>query len=109
MIGICAKAPHWLPKIQAAAQSPGPFGKGTKVSVTRGPMTTTFTVEESEAPQRVRMGTVQGKVTGTTTFVLKPQGEGTLVDHTLDLNFKGPMKLLSPLMARGLRKDLAAL
>ncbi len=109
VIGDYPKTPEWLPKIKAATQTPGPFGQGTKVSVTRGPMTIHFTVEESEAPRRVTMSIVQGKVTGTTTFVLKAQGEGTLVEHSLDLNFKGLMKVFSPFMARGLRKDLVAL
>lgn len=109
VIGDYAKTPEWLPKVKAATQSPGPFGKGTKVSVTRGPMTINFTVEESEAPKRVAMSIVQGKVTGATTFSLSPQGDGTLADHTLELNFKGLMKLFSPFMGRGLRKDLAAL
>jgi carbon monoxide dehydrogenase subunit G len=59
--------------------------------------------------ERVKMSIVQGKITGTTEFVLKPDGDGTQVDHTLDLNFKGLMKLFSPFMTRGIRKDLAAL
>lgn len=109
VIGDYPKTPEWLPKIKAATQSPGTFGKGTKVSVTRGPMTINFTVEESDPPNRVKMSIVQGKVTGTTEFVLKPDGDGTAVDHTLDLNFKGLMKLFSPFMTRGIRKDLAAL
>lgn len=109
VIGDYTKTPEWLPKIKSATQSPGPFGKGTKVSVTRGPMTINFTVEESDPPNRVKMSIVQGKVTGTTEFMLKQDGDGTLVDHTLDLNFKGLMKLFSPFMTRGIKKDLAAL
>lgn len=109
VIGDYTKTPEWLPKIKAATQSPGEFGPGTKVSVTRGPMTINFTVEESDAPNRVKMSIVQGKVTGSTVFVLKPEGGGTLVEHSLDLNFKGFMKLFSPFMKGGLRKDLAAL
>jgi uncharacterized protein YndB with AHSA1/START domain len=109
VIGDYAKTPEWLPKVKAATQSPGPFGTGTKVSVTRGPMTINFTVEESSPPNKVVMSIVQGKVTGNTTFVLKPEAGGTLVDHTLDLNFKGLMKLFSPFMKGGIRKDLAAL
>ena len=109
VIGDYAKTPEWLPKVKAATQSQGPFGMGTKVAVTRGPMTINFTVEESSPPNKVVMGIVQGKVTGKTTFVLRPEAGGTLVDHTLDLNFKGLMKLFSPFMKGGIRKDLAAL
>jgi carbon monoxide dehydrogenase subunit G len=109
VIGDYSKTPEWLPKVKAATQSPGPFGPGTKVSVTRGPMTINFTVEEAAPPSQVKMSIVQGKVTGTTVFVLKPEGPGTLVEHSLDLHFKGLMRLFSPFMKGGIRKDLAAL
>jgi uncharacterized protein YndB with AHSA1/START domain len=109
VIGDYGKTPEWLPKIKAATQSPGPFGPGTKVSVTRGPMTINFTVEEASPPNQVKMSIVQGKVTGTTTFVLKPEAGGTLVEHTLDLQLKGFMKIVAPFMKGGIRKDLAAL
>ena len=109
VIGDYTKTPQWLPKIKEATQSPGTFGRGTKVKVVRGKMTINFTVEESTPPERVVMSIVQGKVTGTTSFILKPDGDGTLVDHTLQLNLKGLMKIFAPFIGGGIKKDLAAL
>lgn len=109
VIGDYTNTPQWLPKIREATQSPGTFGPGTKAKVVRGKMTINFTVEESHAPERVVMSIVQGKVTGTTSFTLKPEGEGTFVDHTLKLDLKGLMKIFTPFIGMGIKKDLAAL
>jgi carbon monoxide dehydrogenase subunit G len=103
-------APQWLPKVKSAVMTPeGPLGVGTKVALKRGSITINFTAEEVRPPQFLRSSIVQGKVTGDTTFTLTPDGNGTRVDHTLNLNLKGFIKIFAPFIGGGLKKDMAAL
>lgn len=105
-----SKAPEWLPKIKAALMEPeGPLAVGTKVALTRGRMTINFTAQEARPTEFLRCTIVQGRVTGDTTFSLKADGAGTVVDHTLDLKLSGLMKIFAPFIGGGLKKDLAAL
>ena len=102
--------PQWLPGIKEASfLTPGPLGPGSKVKVGRGRITIEFTAKEVDPPRQLTMAISQGKVTGVTTFALKQDGQGTLVEHTLELNLKGLMKLFGFVIKRGLTKDLGAL
>jgi carbon monoxide dehydrogenase subunit G len=104
------KTPEWLPKVKSATMDPpGLLAVGTKVSVSRGRITIHFKAEEVRPTEFLRCSIVQGAVTGDTTFALQRDGEGTTVDHTLDLQLKGLMKIFAPFIGGGLKKDLAAL
>ena len=102
--------PQWLPKVKSAVMTPeGPLAVGSKVALRRGTITINFTAEEVRAPEFLRCSIIQGKITGETSFALVPDGDGTRVDHTLDLKLKGLMKIFAPVIGGGLKKDMAAL
>jgi len=102
--------PQWLKGIKEAKfVTPGPLRPGSKVKVVRGRITIEFTAKEVVPPRQLTMAISQGKVTGVTTFTLKPDGGGTTVEHTLDLDLKGLLKLFGFVIGRGLKKDLQAL
>ena len=102
--------PKWTAKVsKVEVVPPGPASVGTQVTVTRGRITFTQTVKEMQMPERLYTTIVNGPVTGSSTFTLKPTATGTAVEHTLELDLKGMMKIAGLFIGGGVKKELKML
>lgn len=105
-----ANLPKWTAKVsKVEVDPPGAAAIGTKVTVTRGRITFTQTVQEMRPPEHLYTTIVNGPVTGNSKFTIKANGTGSSVEHTLALELKGMMKLAGLFIGGGVKKELKML
>lgn len=105
-----ANLPKWTAKVSKVdVEPPGPAAIGTKVTVTRGRITFIQTVQEMRPPEHLYTTIVNGPVTGSSKFSIKAAGTGSSVEHTLELQLKGMMKLAGLFIGVGVKKELMML
>ena len=102
--------PKWTAKVSKVdVNPPGPANIGTQVTVTRGRITFTQTVKEMNPPEHLFTTVVNGPVTGSSKFTLRQTATGTAVEHTLQLELKGMMKIAGLFIGGGVKKELKML
>jgi carbon monoxide dehydrogenase subunit G len=104
------QAPRWVPDlVSVEKQTPGPVGVGTRYSevVRMGEKVSEAELEVTEHdPPRVFAHRGQGgPARFTARFTLTPDGEGTRVAHAYTVQLSGFAKLLTPVVARWIRKN----
>ncbi len=100
--------PEWQPDLTGATIS-GPAAVGVTGTETRkmGPRTTTYDwrVSAFDRPRRLGFETLSGPLRPTGTMTFTPEGEGTRVAFEMDLNPRGLLKALAPLIERRVQRD----
>jgi uncharacterized membrane protein len=103
--------PEWQDDLVAATIE-GPPAVGVKGSETRqmGKRTQTYEwrVSEFDRPNRIGFETISGPVRPAGTIALTSQGDATRVDFQMEVNARGPMKLLTPLISRQIQRSVDA-
>ena len=101
--------PEWNPTIKAARKlDDGPIGEGTRFEMTiKGFGNQQLTLRRFEPDRQVDLVPTSKMFTGGHLFVLTATDGGTRIDHELVTNPKGVFKLMSPMMGRMSKKNLA--
>lgn len=101
--------PTWNPTVKRAARiSKGPIGEGSEFDFwIQGFGRTRQTLREFEPGRRLRLVPSSRMYVGGHRFELAPQGGGTRIDHTLDLEPRGLMRLMTPMLRKIMTKNLA--
>ena len=107
--------PKWNPTTKSARRlTPGKMGNGTRfeMSIT-GFGKQELILEEYQENRQVRLVPVSNLIGGGHRFMFTTDGDGTRIDHELEMVPKGVFKVFSPLMGmmsrRNLRDTAAAL
>ncbi len=100
--------PRWNPTTPDARKlTSGEIGEGTRFELEiRGFGKVLQELREFERNKRVRLVPTIRFFTGGHRFVFTAQGDGTRIDHELEMTPKGVFKIFSPLMGMMGRKNL---
>ena len=99
---------EWNPTVRASRRlDDGPIGEGTRFEWDlRGVGKVIQELQEFDPPRQVRIVTHTKQTSGGHRFRLTAQGEGTRIDHELEVRPKGAFLLLAPMMGMLGRKNL---
>ena len=100
----------WNPTTEAGHKiTPGPIGEGTSFEVSiKGFGKQVLTLADYRVDEQVRLVPTSRMFAGGHLFEFSDDGGRTRVDHELVMEPKHVFKLLSPMMGRMARKNLAA-
>ena len=100
--------PKWNPTTKSASKrSEGPIGEGTRFDLAvKGFGVVAQQLQEFEQDRRVRIVPTMKMFSGGHRFVLTPEGDGTRVDHELEMTPRGIFKLMGPMLGGMGRKNL---
>ena len=106
--------PHYNPHMLRAEQTPaGPVGPGTqfrtKVTTNGRSMEMLYEITAYERPQRLAGRTLKGPIAVQSTETFDPVPAGTHFRWLMELEPRGLFKLLSPLVARRMGRNLDTL
>jgi hypothetical protein len=98
---------HWNSAVSRSELMSGePIGVGSSfLTVNRG-QEYSATISSFDPPDRLGFEVTGKGMNITASFLFRPEGETVIVEERLDFKPKGPMKLLFPLMAPLVRRDL---
>lgn len=98
----------WNPTIKASRRlDEGQLGQGSRFEWTlRGFGNVTQELQEFKRNERVRIVPLNAPISGGHRFLLTAEGEGTRIDHELEMIPSGVFRLFAPLMARIGRRNL---
>ena len=101
--------PDWNPTIKASRRlNDGPIGEGTRFEMTiKGFGNQQLTLRRFKQDQQVDLVPTSKMFSGGHLFILTETDGGTRIDHELVTNPKGIFKIMSPLMGRISKKNLA--
>jgi carbon monoxide dehydrogenase subunit G len=88
-----------------------PVGVGSRYRQTRtlpARREETFEVTHFERDQRLSIRGALGPFHSEVTYLLTPAGNGTLLTNTMKLEASGPVRLVAPLAAAGIKSAVAA-
>jgi hypothetical protein len=102
--------PEWNPTVQRARKlGPGPPAEGATYEFwIKGFGRTEQTLREFQPDARVRLVPSSPKYTGGHRFELRAEAGGTRIQHTLELQPRGMLRLMTPFMKTIMRKNLRA-
>jgi uncharacterized protein YndB with AHSA1/START domain len=102
--------PTWNPTVpKAKALTPGPAKEGSRFEFTvKGFGMVPQELQQFERDRKVCIAPQSKAFGGGHLFVLSPDGKGTRVDHELVMSPRGLMRLMAPMMAPMMRKNLKA-
>ena len=104
------KAQLWNPNVKSAQiTTPGPLGRGSQITTKSGGRETLMRLEEYVPGQRLVASFHTGGTMGRSEFVLRPDGSTTVMEHTLDIEFRGIARLFSIFVGNSLKKEFAAM
>lgn len=107
-----ANIPRWNYAIASSRQvTHGPLGVGTKLQQTRSlpaPAIEELLITEFAPGQRLTLRGDVGPLTGTLVYNLDEVPGGTRLTNVADLTARGPLRLLTPLVATRVRQAAAA-
>jgi uncharacterized protein YndB with AHSA1/START domain len=99
--------PEWQHDLKTATID-GPAAVGVKGTETRqmGPRVHTYEwrVSAFERPSKLGFETLTGPMRPAGSIALSPDGDGTRIDFQMDLNPRGLMKLMSPMISRQVQR-----
>jgi uncharacterized membrane protein len=98
---------EWQPElIHAELTGGGPVGPGTRGlevrRLGRRELTSPYEITEHDPPRRSAFRTLAGPIRPSGVATFEPAGDGTRMTFALDVNARGPLRLLTPVIARGL-------
>jgi dehydrogenase/reductase SDR family member 12 len=101
-----SNAAHWDPGVLAAEQlDPGPVGAGTrfllKVAFLGRSIPLTYAVTSYDPPRAVVLAAAGRLIRSVDRIVVTPAGDGATVSYDADVQLRGPLSLLHPLMNAG--------
>jgi hypothetical protein len=98
----------WNPTIKAWRRlDDGPLAEGSRFEwKLRGFGNVTQELQEFKRNERVRIVPLNAPISGGHRFLLAAEGEGTRIDHELEMIPSGVFRLFAPLMARIGRRNL---
>jgi uncharacterized protein YndB with AHSA1/START domain len=101
--------PQWHTDVlEARLSGDGPVTAGSRFGIrikpSMGLSEGTVTVAEYSPPRRVVLAMDMGKMSGTLTHTVEPDGAGTRFIRRIELHPSGPMRLMTPLMRGMVRK-----
>lgn len=99
---------EWSGGFAGAEQTtPGPIGPGTAFQTrAQGVGDLLIRVEEYERPTRLGFLGLAQAVSIRHRFTLTPEGEGTQLTQRIDVQAKGPLRPMTPLMAVALKRTI---
>jgi hypothetical protein len=101
--------PAWSPNNHKSARrlSEGPIGEGARFEIEiKGFGKVVQTLEEFEANKRVRIVPSIKMLSGGHRFIFKSEGQGTRIEHELEMKPKGLFVLMTPMMLMMGKKNL---
>jgi uncharacterized protein YndB with AHSA1/START domain len=101
--------PTWSPNNHKSARrlSDGEIGEGARFEIEiKGFGKVLQTLEEFELNKRVRIVPHIKMLGGGHRFIFKPEGNGTRLDHELEMTPKGLFKLMTPMMVMMGKRNL---
>jgi uncharacterized protein YndB with AHSA1/START domain len=103
--------PRWNYAISDTRKiSDGAVGVGSRFRQTRtlpAPSEETFEVTEFERDHRISIRGALGPFHSEVTYLLAPAGNGTMLTNAMKLQPSGPMRLVAPLAASGIKSAVA--
>jgi uncharacterized protein YndB with AHSA1/START domain len=105
-----ASFPKWNPTVtHARALTPGPARAGSQFEFTiQGFGKTLQELQEFEDGKQVRLVPQHKGFSGGHRFVLTAKGSQTVVRHDLELEMRGAMRLMTPIVGMMMRRNLRA-
>lgn len=104
--------PRWRQGVtditRVSGEGVGAVYKQTMTGPGGRPIAGDYRVTEFDRPNRLAFVVIAGPARPTGTFQLQPEGTGTRLTFTLDLQPSGLMKLAAPMIARQVRKEVDA-
>lgn len=95
-------APRWMPGVTAMS---GPVSPGAVVTFTVRGKERTAVVETLDAPRTLALLSHSGPVTAVYTYRLAAAGGGTTLRLLADVEVRGPLKVLAPVIRRSIAKE----
>lgn len=105
-LAMFSNAAEWDPGVLAGEQlDPGPVGVGTRFRLTvaflgRG-LTLTYHVTRHQPHREVALDAVNGLLRSSDRISVTDGDGGTMVSYDADVQLRGPLRLLEPLLRRG--------
>jgi uncharacterized protein YndB with AHSA1/START domain len=97
---------QWNSRVSSAELlSPEPIGPGSQFALVNGGTAYDVTITTHERPSRL-VFEARGKPDLTITYALTPTGEGTALESDFDFRPSGALKVLFPLLAPVIRRDV---
>jgi uncharacterized protein YndB with AHSA1/START domain len=97
---------QWNSRVSSAELlSPEPIGPGSQFALVNGGTAYDVTITTHERPSRL-VFEARGKPDLTITYALTPTGEGTELESDFDFRPSGALKVLFPLLAPVIRRDV---
>jgi uncharacterized protein YndB with AHSA1/START domain len=97
---------QWNSRVSSAELlSPEPIGPGSQFALVNGGTAYDVTITTHERPSRL-VFEARGKPDLTITYALTPTGEGTELGSDFDFRPSGALKVLFPLLAPVIRRDV---
>src|SRR5215470_757268 len=98
--------PQWNTRVSSAElRSPEPIGPGSRFAIVNGGTPYDVTISTYERPSRLVLE-ASGKPDLTIAYTFTPAGEGTDLESDFDFRPRGVLKLLFPLLAPVIRRDV---
>lgn len=95
-------APRWMPGVTAMS---GPVSPGAVVTFTVRGKERTAVVETLDAPRTLALLSRSGPVTAVYTYRLAAAAGGTTLRLLADVEVRGPLKVLAPVIRRSIAKE----
>ncbi|GEL98466.1 SRPBCC family protein [Cellulomonas terrae] len=95
-------APRWMPGVTAMS---GPVSAGAVVTFTVRGKERTAVVETLDAPRTLALLSRSGPVTAVYTYTLAAAAGGTSLRLLADVEVRGPLKVLAPVVRRSIAKE----
>jgi uncharacterized protein YndB with AHSA1/START domain len=98
--------PQWNTRVSSAElRSPEPIGPGSRFAIVNGGTPYDVTISTYERPSRLVLE-ASGKPDLTIAYTFTPAGEGTDLESDFDFRPRGVLKVLFPLLAPVIRRDV---
>ena len=106
MLADLRNDPQWNSRVSSAElRSPEPIGPGSRFAVVNGGTPYDVTITSYDRPSRL-VFEASGKPDLTIACTLTPTGEGTELESDFDFRPKGVLKVVFPLLAPVIRRDV---
>jgi len=97
---------QWNSRVsRAELQSPEPIGLGSRFAIVNGGTPYDVTITDYDRPSRLVLE-ASGKPDLTIAFALAPRGDETELESDFDFRPRGALKVLFPLLAPVIRRDV---
>jgi uncharacterized protein YndB with AHSA1/START domain len=97
---------QWNTRVSSAElRSPEPIGPGSRFAIVNGGSPYDVTISTYDRPSRLVLE-ASGKPDLTITYTFTPTGEGTDLESDFDFRPRGVLKVLFPLLAPVIRRDV---